>query len=56
MKVLQKEKNRNLTRGIATYDPSLDNLPIPEIALKKIEEARETLRKYPIPEHLFRKK
>jgi len=37
------------------YDPSLDHLPIPEAALKKVEKAREFLKNHPIPEHLLRR-
>jgi hypothetical protein len=52
MKVLDKksEKTDNIT-----YDPRLDNLPIPKIVLEKTERARKTLEKYPAPEHLLRK-
>ena len=56
MKVVEKENSRNAKKGTVLYDPSLDNLPIPAAALKKVEEAREFLRKHPIPEHLLRKK
>ncbi|WP_170982792.1 hypothetical protein [Dyadobacter frigoris] len=53
MKVLEKNIKKASERGII-YDPSLDNLPVPQIALEKAEKARETLRKYPVPSHFKR--
>ena len=54
MRILEK-KHKLSDNPKATYDPALDNLPIPEAALKKTERAREVLNKYPIPDHLLRK-
>jgi hypothetical protein len=51
MKILEKNIKKASEGGII-YDPSLDNLPTPKIALEKVEKARETLRKYPIPSQL----
>jgi hypothetical protein len=53
MKTLEK-KAANIKDIKVNYDPSLDNLPIPNIALKRAEEAREFLKKHPIPEHILR--
>ena len=52
MKVLDKKSGK--TDNI-TYDPGLDNLPIPKIVLEKTERARRTLEKHPIPDHMLRK-
>lgn len=48
MKVVEKNIIK-ASEGRIIYNPSLDNLPVPQIALEKAEKARETLRKYPIP-------
>lgn len=53
MKVAEKNITKESEEGIR-YNPSLDNLPVPQIALEKAEKARETLRKYPIPSHFKR--
>lgn len=53
MKVVEKNITKEGEGGII-YNPSLDNLPVPQIALEKAEKARETLRKYPIPSHFKR--
>lgn len=53
MKVLEKNITKASEGGIV-YDPSLDNLPVPQIALEKAAKARKTLRKYPIPSHFKR--
>jgi hypothetical protein len=49
MKVLDKKSGK--TDNIS-YNPQLDNLPIPQIVLDKTERARETLKKYPFPGHM----
>jgi hypothetical protein len=54
MKVLEK-KSKDIKDIKVTYDQSLDNLPIPAAAVRKTEEAREFLKKHPIPEHLLRR-
>ena len=38
-----------------TIDNSLNDRPVSQSELKKLEDAREFLRKHPIPEHLLRK-
>ncbi len=53
MKVVEKNITKESEGGII-YNPSLDNLPVPQIALEKAEKARETLRKYPVPSHFKR--
>ncbi len=52
MKVLDKKSGK--TDNI-TYNPRLDNLPIPQIVLDKTERARNTLEKYPAPDRLHSK-
>ncbi|WAC11983.1 hypothetical protein [Dyadobacter pollutisoli] len=52
MKVLDKKSGK--TDNI-TYDPKLDNLPVPKIVLEKTERARKFLEKHPIPEQMLRK-
>jgi len=52
MKVLEKKNYNSIKEVNIIYDPSLDNLPIPQIALEKAEKARETLRKFPFPNNL----
>lgn len=54
MKVSEK-KTIDIKDIKVIYDPSLDNFPTPAIALRKAEEAKEFLKKHPIPEHLLRK-
>jgi hypothetical protein len=54
MKVSEK-KTIDIKDIKVVYDPSLDNLPIPAVALRKAKEAEEFLKKHPIPEHLFRR-
>ena len=39
-------------KPIVHYNPSLDNVRVPQIALEKVETAKETLRKYPFPANL----
>ncbi|MCF0058990.1 hypothetical protein [Dyadobacter sp. CY356] len=53
MKVVEKNITKASERGMI-YNPSLDDLPVPQIALEKAEKAKETLRKYPIPSHFKR--
>lgn len=53
MKVLEKNIIKASEGGII-YNPCLDNLPVPQIALDKAAKAKETLRKYPIPSHFKR--
>ncbi|MEO6686746.1 MAG: hypothetical protein ABIN24_12310 [Dyadobacter sp.] len=48
MKVVEKNITKAREGGMI-YNPSLDHLPVPQIALEKAEKARETLRKYPVP-------
>jgi hypothetical protein len=52
MKVLDK---KIVDPGKFTYDPKLDNLPIPKAVLEKTERARKFLEEHPIPEHMLRK-
>lgn len=52
MKVLDKKSGK--TDNI-TYNPRLDNLPIPQVVLDKTERARKTLEKYPAPDRLHSK-
>lgn len=52
MKVLEKKNYNSIKEVNIIYDPSLDNLPISQIALEKAEKARETLRKFPFPNNL----
>lgn len=47
MKVLDKKSEK---AGNITYDPALDNLPVPKIIWEKTERARKTLEKYPAPQ------
>jgi len=53
MKVVEKNITKESEGGII-YNPSLDNLPVPQIALEKAEKARETLSKYSIPSQFKR--
>mgnify|MGYP004721672793 CR=1 FL=1 len=53
MKVVEKNITKESEGGII-YNPSLDNLPVPQIALEKAEKAKETLSKYPIPSQFKR--
>ncbi|SKB58796.1 hypothetical protein [Dyadobacter psychrophilus] len=55
MKVLDKYSDKIVKSPQSNYDPALDNLPVPQIVLEKMERARESLKKHPIPEHLLRK-
>ena len=47
---VQEPKYENIV-----IDNSLNDRPTSRIELKKLEEAREFLKKHPIPEHLLRK-
>ena len=53
MKVVEKNITKESEGGII-YNPSLDNLPVPQIALEKAAKARETLKKNPIPSQFKR--
>lgn len=53
MKLLNR---KTIKPGKFTYDPSLDNLPIPKVVLEKAERARKFLEEHPIPEDLFKRK
>jgi len=53
MKVVEKNITTEGEGGII-YNPSLDHLPVPQIALEKAAKAKETLRKYPVPSHFKR--
>lgn len=53
MKVLEKNITKANEGGVI-YNPSLNNLPVPQIALEKAAKARETLRKSPIPSQFKR--
>ena len=53
MKVGEKNITKESEGGIK-YNPSLDNLPVPQIALDKAAKAKETLKKYPVPSHFKR--
>ena len=52
MKILDR---KTIKPGKFTYDPSLDNLPIPKVALEKAERARKFFEEHPLPERLQRK-
>jgi hypothetical protein len=52
MKILDR---KTIKPGKFTYDPSLDNLPIPKVALEKAERARKFLEEHPLPERLHSK-
>lgn len=41
-------------KPVVCYDPSLVNLPVPQIALEKAEKAKKALRKNPFPDSLRR--
>ena len=56
MKTLEKKspfKNSKVENVI--IDNSLNNRPISQAELKKVEAAREFLKKHPVPEHLLRR-
>ena len=54
MRVLEK-KTKLFDTPKATYDPALNNLPIPKVVLEKTERARKFLEEHPVPDHLLRK-
>ncbi|CAG5069831.1 hypothetical protein DYBT9623_02568 [Dyadobacter sp. CECT 9623] len=54
MRTSEKEK-QGLFRGKITYDPSLDNLPLPKAAVEKAARARKFLEEHPIPEHILKR-
>ena len=53
MKALDKKPAKT---GNFTYNPDLDNLPIPQIVIEKTERARQFFEKHPLPEHMRRRK
>jgi hypothetical protein len=55
MSLLEKKSEEKKHQSKITYDPALDNLPIPKAALEKVERARKMLREHPIPEHTIRR-
>lgn len=56
MKTLEKENlGRETPFGKIFIDNSLNDRPISKAELRKLEEAREYLKKHPIPEHILRK-
>jgi hypothetical protein len=55
MRVLEKQTDRTKKSFKGTYDPALDNLPIPQIVLDKTERARKLLEEHPIPAHLLKR-
>ena len=53
MKTLEKRSTDQKSKfGEVIIDKSLNDFPTPPAALKKIEEAREFLKKHPIPKDL----
>jgi hypothetical protein len=56
MKVLEKTEGKKVEVSKATYNPSLDNLPVPQVVMEKVERATEFLKKHPVPEHVLRRK
>jgi hypothetical protein len=56
MKTLEKKgAGVNSRMGQVISDNSLNDRPISKAELRKVEEAREFLKKHPIPEHLLRR-
>lgn len=52
MKILDR---KTIKAGRFTYNPELDNLPVPKVALEKAERARKFFEEHPLPHHLRRK-
>lgn len=52
MKILDR---KIIKPGKFTYNPGLDNLPIPKVALEKAEQARKFFEEQALPERLQKK-
>ena len=53
MKTIEKKESNAIFDSI-TIDRSLNDKPLPAAAQRKLEEAREFLKKHPIPEEILR--